>query len=184
VRAKKRCTVLPQLRNHFSAVFFVLLSCFLRKYQASHVMMKIGRMSAPGTSSNRDTSPIQRNIARQAIIPTTSSMSPTTGKSKTAATYSLMSSTIQSMSENNSTSVKTKYSGKGLNSSFRSPKTLSPYNNTRKIRRKRNIKCVYACAFSERRAPTRVYKTSEIVMFVFFVSGIPSETLLGVFTIA
>jgi hypothetical protein len=120
--------------------------CFLRKYHTSHVMMKIGRMSAPGTSSNKDTSPIQRNITKQAIIPTTSSTSPTTGKSKTAATYSLMSNTKQSMSENNSTSLKTKYSGKSLNSLFRSPKPLSSYNNTRKIRMKRNINCAYAHA--------------------------------------
>jgi hypothetical protein len=120
--------------------------CFLRKYHTSHVMMKIGRMSAPGTSSNKDTSPIQRNITKQAIIPTTSSTSPTTGKSKTAATYSLMSNTKQSMSENNSTSLKTKYSGKSLNSLFRSPKPLSSYNNTREIRMKRNINCVYAHA--------------------------------------
>ena len=105
--------------------------CFLRKYHTSHVMMKIGRMSAPGTSSNKDTIPIQRNITRQAIIPTTSNMSPTTGKSKTAATYSLMSNTIQSMRENNSTSSKTKYSGKGLTSLFRFPKPLSSYNNNK-----------------------------------------------------
>jgi len=125
-----------------SSFFF----CFLRRYHTSHVMMKIGRMSAPGTSSNKDTIPIQRNITRQAIIPTTSNMSPTTGMSKTAATYSLMSNTIQSMSENNSTSLKTKYSGKGLNSLFCSPKPLSSYNNIRKIRLKRNIKCAYANA--------------------------------------
>jgi hypothetical protein len=50
------------------------------------------------------------------------------------------------MSENNSTSLKTKYSGKSLNSLFRSPKPLSSYNNTRKIRMKRNINCVYAHA--------------------------------------
>jgi hypothetical protein len=112
-----------------SSFFF----CFLRRYHTSHVMMKIGRMSAPGTSSNKDTIPIQRNITRQAIIPTTSNMSPTTGKSKTAATYSLMSNTIQSTSENNSTSLKTKYSGKGLNSLFRSPKPLSSYNNIKNI---------------------------------------------------
>jgi hypothetical protein len=103
--------------------------CFLTKYHNNHVMMKIGRISAPGTSSNKDTIPIQRNITRQAIIPTTSSTSPTTGKSKTAATYSLMSSTIQSISENNSTSLKTKYSGRSLNSLFRSPNTLPSYNN-------------------------------------------------------
>ena len=118
------------------------LFCFLRKYHTNHVMMKIGRMSAPGTSSNKDTIPIQRNITRQAIIPTTSSMSPTTGMIKTAATYSLMSNTIQSMSENNSTSLKTKYSGKDLNSLFCSPKPLSSYNNMEKIYLKRNIKCV------------------------------------------
>ena len=123
-----------------SSFFF----CFLRRYHTSHVMMKIGRMSAPGTSSNKDIIPIQRNITRQAIIPTTSSTSPTTGKSKTAATYSLMSNTIQSTSENNSTSLKTKYSGKGLNSLFRSPKPLSSYNNIEKIYLKRNIKCAYA----------------------------------------
>ena len=112
-----------------SSFFF----CFLRRYHTSHVMMKIGRMSAPGTSSNKDTIPIQRNITRQAIIPTTSNMSPTTGMSRTAATYSLISNTIQSMSENNSISLKTKYSGKGLNSLFRSPKPLSSYNNIKNI---------------------------------------------------
>ncbi|MDH5391297.1 MAG: hypothetical protein OEX10_09130, partial [Candidatus Bathyarchaeota archaeon] len=44
------------------------------------------------------------------------------------------------------TSLKTKYSGKGLNSLFCSPKPLSSYNNIRKIRLKRNIKCAYANA--------------------------------------
>jgi len=112
-------------RNLSCSSFF----CFLTKYHNNHVMMKIGKISAPGTSSNKDTIPIQRNITKQAIIPTKSSTSPTTGKSKTAATYSLMSSTIQSVSENNSTSLKTKYSGKSLNSLFRSPKTLPSYNN-------------------------------------------------------
>jgi hypothetical protein len=143
--SKNRCAILnPLYVPFFCSLFCSSLFCFLRKYHASHVMMKIGRMSAPGTSSNKDTIPIQRNITRQAIIPTTSSMSPTTGKSKTAATYSLMSSSIQSMSENNSTSLKTKYSGKSLNSLFRSPKPLSSYNNIRKIHLKRNIKCAYA----------------------------------------
>jgi hypothetical protein len=126
--SKNRCAILSPLYGPF----FCSLFCFLRKYHTNHVMMKIGRMSAPGTSSNKDTSPIQRNITKQAIIPTTSNTSPTTGKSKTAATYSLMSNTKQSMSENNSTSLKTKYSGKSLNSLLRFPKPLSPCNNNKK----------------------------------------------------
>jgi len=131
--SKNRCAILPPLYVPlFCSLFCSSLFCFLRKYHASHVMMKIGRMSAPGTSSNKDTIPIQRNITRQAIIPTTSNTSPTTGKSKTAATYSLMSNTKQSMSENNSTSLKTKYSGKGLTSLLRFPKPLSPCNNNKK----------------------------------------------------
>ena len=42
-------------------------------------MMKIGRTSAPGTNSTKDTNPIQRNMAKQTKIPTTSNTSPTTG---------------------------------------------------------------------------------------------------------
>ena len=72
-------------------------------------MMKIGKMSAPGTSSKKVMTPIHRNIKRQATIPTISNISPIKGMIKTAAIYSLMSSTIQNMSENNSTSLKTKY---------------------------------------------------------------------------
>ena len=91
-------------------------------------MMKIGRMSAPGTSSNKDINPIQRKITRQAIIPATSSISPTTGMIRTAAIYSLMSKTTQSMRENNSTSLNTKYSEKGLDSLLLFLKLLSSYN--------------------------------------------------------
>jgi len=128
----RRAVLNPPYIPFFCSLFCSSLFCLLRKYHTSHVMMKMGRMSAPGTSSNKDTIPIQRNNTRQAIIPTTSNMSPTTGMSKTAATYSLMSNTIQSMSENNSTSLKTKYSGKSLNPLFRFPKPLSSYNNSEK----------------------------------------------------
>ena len=93
-------------------------------------MMKIGKMSAPGTSSKKDTIPTQRNITRQAIIPTTSSISPTTGMSKMATTYSLMSNNIQTMSEINSFSVKMKYFGKDLDFLFSRLKRLSSYNNS------------------------------------------------------
>ena len=78
-------------------------------------MRKIGRISAPGTSSNKDTIPIQRNIKRQATIPATSSKSPIPGTAKTATIYSLTSRTRQRMSESNSTLLKTKYPGKGFN---------------------------------------------------------------------
>lgn len=72
-------------------------------------MMKIGRMSAPGTSSNKDTIPTQRNITKQAIIPTTSRKSPTTGRSKIATIYSLTSNTMQITRKSNSYSVRIKY---------------------------------------------------------------------------
>lgn len=143
-----RWAVLPPFYNHFFCnLFCPSPSCFLRKYHTNHVMMNIGRMSAPGTSSNRDTSPIQRKITRQAIIPATSNISPTTGMIKTAVIYSLMSNTTQSMSENNSTSLKTKYSGKGLTSLLRFPASAyfpnppSPYNNNKKSTSKGEIKC-------------------------------------------
>ena len=93
-------------------------------------MMKIGRMSAPGTSSNNDTIPTQRNITRQAIIPTMSRRSPTIGRSRIVTIYSLMSSTIQTMRKSNSSSVKMKYLGKDLNSLSCCPKGLSSYNST------------------------------------------------------
>ena len=145
--SKNRCAILNPLHNHFfCSLFCSSLFCFLRKYHTNHVMIKIGNMSAPGTSSNKDRNPIQRNITRQAIIPTTSSISPTTGMVRTTATYSLMSKTTQSMRENNSTSLNTKYPGKGLNPLFRFPKPLSPCYNDRKSTSKGNIKCAYTSA--------------------------------------
>ena len=116
-------------------------------------MMKIGRMSAPGTSSNKDTTPTQRNMTRQAKIPTRSSKSPTTGMSKIATKYSLMSNVIQTMSEINSFSVKTKYSGTDLDFLFSRLKHLSPYNNIGILLNKnleRNIK--YVCTQTTERS--------------------------------
>ncbi len=72
-------------------------------------MMKMGRMSTPGTSSNNDMIPIKRNIAKQAIIPVMSKKSPTMGRSRIANMYSLMSNIIQIARVSNSYSVKTKY---------------------------------------------------------------------------
>ena len=79
------------------------------KYHTNHVIIKIGRISAPGTSSNKDRIPTQRNIKRQAAIPTISRRSPIIGKSKIAATYSLTSSITQIVRKINSFSEKTKY---------------------------------------------------------------------------
>ena len=112
------------------ACFLCNLSCstffaFLRRYHANQVIMKIGRTSAPGTSSNKLIIPIQRKIKRQATIPTISSISPITGIIKLAAMYSLMSNSRHNMRENNSTPLKMKYSGTGLNSLFNSYKPLS-----------------------------------------------------------
>jgi len=107
--------------RHFVLIFLCNLSCstflaFLRRYHANQVIMKIGRTSAPGTSSNKLITPIQRKIKRQATIPTISSISPITGIIKLAAMYSLISNSRHSMRENNSTPLKIKYSGTGLNS--------------------------------------------------------------------
>jgi len=74
-------------------------------------MIKIGRTSAPGTNSTKDTNPIQRNMAKQTKIPTTSNKSPTTGIVNTTATYSITSSITQKISDKSSISVKTKYWG-------------------------------------------------------------------------
>jgi len=98
---------------------------FWRKYHVSHVMMKIGRMSAPGTSSNKDISPIHRNMARQAMSPTMSRMSPTTGRSRTATIYSLTSSIMQITRKSNSSPVKTKYREKDFDSFSRRSKHYS-----------------------------------------------------------
>ena len=72
-------------------------------------MIKIGRTSAPGTNSTKDTNPIQRNMAKQTKIPATSNTSPTTGIVNTTATYSITSSITQKISDKSSISVKTKY---------------------------------------------------------------------------
>ncbi len=87
---------------------------FLARYQISQVMMKVGRMSKPGTSSNNDTIPIKRNIAKQATIPIMSRKSPTMGRSRIANMYSLMSSIMQTTRVSNSYSVKTKYRKKSF----------------------------------------------------------------------
>ena len=118
--------------HYLVLIFLCNLSCstflaFLRRYHANQVIMKIGRTSAPGTSSNKLTTPIQRNIRRQATIPTISNISPITGIIKTAAMYSLISNSRHSMRENNSTPLKMKYSGTGLNSLFNSYKPLLMY---------------------------------------------------------
>jgi len=98
---------------------------FLIKYHINHVMIKMGRMSAPGTNSNKDMIPTQRNIARQAIIPTMSRISPTMVTSRTTTTYSLTSNNTHIMRKINSSSVKTKYLGKDFNPSPRFFKCLS-----------------------------------------------------------
>ena len=103
----------------------VLFLRFLIKYHINHVMIKMGRMSAPGTNSNKDMIPTQRNIAIQAIIPTMSRISPIIVTSKTATTYSLTSNNTHIMREINSSSVKTKYLGKDFNPSPRFFKCLS-----------------------------------------------------------
>ena len=92
--------------------------------------MKIGKMSAPGTNSNKDTIPTQRNMTRQARIPTISSKSPTAGNSKIATKYLLMSNVMHTMSEINSFSVITKYFGTDLDFLFSRLKSLLSYNNT------------------------------------------------------
>jgi len=106
-------------------IVFPRCSLFLTRYQINHVKMKMGRMSAPGTSSNRDTTPTQRNMTKQATIPTMSRKSPTTGRSKSVTIYSLMSNTMQTTRENNSFWVRTKYCGEDLNPSSRRPKSHS-----------------------------------------------------------
>ncbi|MCW4053261.1 MAG: hypothetical protein NWE78_08670 [Candidatus Bathyarchaeota archaeon] len=105
------------LKNHVMArILCVSRLLFpLKKYHRTHVIMKIGRTSAPGTNSNTDTIPIHRNIKRQATIPATSSTSPITGTANTATIYSLMSKTKQRMSASNSTLLKTKYPGTAFN---------------------------------------------------------------------
>jgi len=77
--------------------------------------MKIGRMSAPGTNSSKDMIPTNLNMSKQAMVPKMSNKSPTTGRSKIVATYSLMSNNMQTISESNSPSVNKKYRG-ALNS--------------------------------------------------------------------
>jgi hypothetical protein len=77
-------------------------------------MMKMGRISTPGTSSNRDTIPIRRNMAKQAIIPIMSRKSPYNGSKRTPNMYSLMSNIIQTIRVSSSYSVKTKYRGGSL----------------------------------------------------------------------
>lgn len=74
--------------------------------------MKVGRISTPGTNSNKEISPIHRNIIKEATIPTKSKISPVTGIINSATIYSLMSNTKQTIKERSSFSVKTKYLGK------------------------------------------------------------------------
>lgn len=73
--------------------------------------MKIGKISAPGTSSSIATNPIHLNIKKLANIPAKSRISPNTGNSKRATIYSLISNIMQTLRNNNSISVKTKYLG-------------------------------------------------------------------------
>ena len=84
---------------------------FLRKYHINHVIIKIGRTSAPGTNSTNDAIPIQRKMAMQIKIPTISNISPTTGIVNTTAAYSMISNITHNTSEKSSISVKTKYWG-------------------------------------------------------------------------
>ncbi len=92
-------------------------------------MMKMGKMSAHGTSSKREMIPTQRNMTRLAIIPTMSRKSPTLGKSRIATMYSLTSRTAQIIRKSNSSSAKMKYLGKALGSASRCPKCFSSYNS-------------------------------------------------------
>jgi len=127
--------------------------------------MKIGRMSAPGTSSNKDMIPTQRNMKRQAIIPTTSRISPTRGISKIATIYSLMSNIIQTIREIDSSSVKITYFGKDLDFLFCRLKRLSSYNNISVLLKKYlEISIEYICVITililfvvERRAHLGLY---------------------------
>ena len=73
------------------------------------VMIKIGKISAPGNNSVKDTNPIQLNMKTQTNIPTISNTSPISGNVNTAAPYSIKSRNTQITSEKSSISVKTKY---------------------------------------------------------------------------
>ena len=86
------------------------------RYQINQVMMKMGRISTPGISSNKDMIPIKRNMTKQATIPIMSSRSPTKGRSRTANTYSMTSSITQIARVSNSYSVNTKYRAEYLSS--------------------------------------------------------------------
>ena len=85
------------------------LFCFLRKYHNNHVAINIGRISAPGNNSVKDTNPIQLNMKMQAKIPIISNTSPISGIVNTAAPYSIISRNTHITSEKSSISVKTKY---------------------------------------------------------------------------
>ena len=80
-------------------------------YHTSHVIMKIGRMSAPGSNSAKDTKSIQRNMNIQPKIPIMSNTSPVRGNVSTPAAYSVTSNITQKIRERSSISVKTKYRG-------------------------------------------------------------------------
>ncbi len=85
---------------------------FLTRYQTNQVIIKIGKISNPGTSSSKDMNPIKRNMAKQVTNPTTSRKSPINGSNKTAAMYSLTSRITQIINERSSVSVKTTYLGR------------------------------------------------------------------------
>ena len=84
---------------------------FLVKYHTIHVIIKIGKISAPGTSSTNATNPTHPNIKKLTNIPATSRKSPNKGNNKIASIYSLTSRITQTLRNNNSISVKTKYLG-------------------------------------------------------------------------
>ena len=92
-------------------VFFFGELLFLVKYHMIHVIIKIGKMSAPGTSSINVTNPTHPNIRTLANIPAISRMSPNKGNNRIASIYSLTSRIMQTLRNNNSISVKIKYLG-------------------------------------------------------------------------
>ena len=75
----------------------------------THVKIKIGKISAPGTSSIIEIKPTQPNIKKLAKIPAKSRKSPNNGSNRIAAMYSLTSKSTQMLRNNSSISEKTMY---------------------------------------------------------------------------
>jgi len=85
------------------------MALFLVTYHKIHVIMKIGKISAPGISSIIEKTPIHLNIKILPKIPAKSRKSPNKGNKRIATIYSLISKRMQMLRNSNSISVKITY---------------------------------------------------------------------------